>query len=143
MGTTLKMAGSKEKQWHVDHDIPVAFAEIARNNGVSTVVLLSAYGAAATSNVFYSRIKGSLEEEIMNLGFERTIIFRPGLLLRKNTDRWGERMSAGILKLLNGLGLIWKFRPMPTAVLAKKLASAPKKAETGKQLIELEKIFDY
>ena len=143
LGTTLKMAGSKQKQWHVDHDIPAAFAEIARNNGVSTVVLLSAYGAAASSNVFYSRIKGSLEEEVEGLGFERTIIFRPGLLLRKNTDRWGERMSAGILKLLNGLGLIRRFRPMPTAVLAEKLARAPKKAAPGKQLIELEKIFEY
>lgn len=143
LGTTLQLAGSKEKQWHVDHDIPAVFAEIAKNNGVSTVVLLSAYGAAATSNVFYSRIKGSLEEEITGLGFERTIIFRPGLLLRKNTDRWGERMSAGILKLLNGLGLIRMFRPMPTALLAEKLASAPKKAAPGKQLIELEKIFEY
>src|SRR5690606_31238221 len=54
LGTTLKAAGSKEKQWQIDHDIPVKFAGIARRNGVPKVVLVSAYGASATSKVFYS-----------------------------------------------------------------------------------------
>lgn len=143
LGTTMKTAGSKEKQWHIDYDIPAKFAEIAKRNGVSKVVLLSAYGASAKSNVFYSKVKGNLEDRITSLAFEQFIIFRPGLLQRKDTDRLGERITAGILKLLNRFGLIRKFRPLPTFILAEKLAKAPKVLTPGLHLIELEKIFDF
>jgi uncharacterized protein YbjT (DUF2867 family) len=140
LGTTLKTAGSKDKQYKIDYDIPANFAAIAKRNGIPKAVLLSAYGASSKSRVFYSRIKGKLEEYMEGLNFEQYIIFRPGLLLRKDTDRFGERMSAGLLKFLNAIGLIRKFRPLPTAVLAEKLAAAPKIFGNGKQVIELNKI---
>ena len=140
LGTTLKAAGSKEKQLHIDYEIPLQFAEIARRNGISKVVLLSAYGASTTSNVFYSKTKGMLEEDINSLAFDQHIIFRPGLLLRKETDRLGERIMAGLLNFLNNLSLLKKFRPLPTSILAEKLAKAPKVFTTGKHVIELDKI---
>lgn len=98
LGTTLKAAGSKENQSKIDLDIPTTFAELARENGVSSFVLLSAYGASSESRVFYSQIKGKLEDKITELAFEQYIIFRPGLLLRANTDRFGERIMGNILK---------------------------------------------
>lgn len=143
LGTTLKTAGSKEKQWHIDYEIPLHFAEIAKQNGVSQMVLLSAYGASATSRVFYSKLKGKLEDAISELGFYNYIVFRPGLLLRKDTDRVGERISAALISLLNWLGIIKKFRPMPTAILAEKLSKAPKVFSQGKHVIELDAIFPF
>lgn len=141
LGTTLKAAGSKEKQLHIDYEIPLQFAEIARRNGITKVVLLSAYGASATSNVFYSKLKGRLEEGINALAFDQYIIFRPGLLLRKDTDRFGERIMASLLKLVNTLGLFKKFRAMPTLILAKKMAKAAKVFTAGKQVVALDGIF--
>ncbi len=141
LGTTLKAAGSKEKQRHIDYEIPLKFAEIAKRNGINKTVLLSAYGASASAKVFYSRLKGQLEEKIDSLAFDSYIIFRPGLLLRKDTDRAGERISAGILRFLNSLGILRKFRPLPTSTLAEKLARAPKVLPAGKHVIELNKIF--
>ncbi len=141
LGTTLKAAGSKEKQWHIDYEIPLKFAAIARRNGIPATVLLSAYGASTTSNVFYSKMKGRLEESIDALAFDQYIIFRPGLLLRKDTDRFGERIMSGLLNFVNTLGLFKKFRPLPTLLLAEKLAKAPKVFTTQKQVIELDKIF--
>jgi len=143
LGTTLKAAGSKDKQRHIDYEIPAKFAEIAKRNGIARTVLLSAYGASATSSVFYSRIKGQLEEKIASLRFDSYIVFRPGLLLRKNTDRPGERLSSGVLRFLNSLGLIRKFRPLPTSTLAEKLARAPKVLAAGKHIRELDKIFEF
>jgi len=143
LGTTLKAAGSKEKQWHIDYEIPLRFAEIAKQNGVSQMILLSAYGASATSRVFYSQLKGKLEDAISKLLFTSYVIFRPGLLLRKDTDRLGERVSAAIINFLNRLGLIRKFRPMPTDILAAKLARAPKVLSEGQHVIELNKIFTF
>lgn len=143
LGTTLKAAGSKEKQWHVDLEIPMKFAELARKNDVSGIVLLSAYGASTTSSVFYSRMKGKLEEATTVLAFNRCIIFRPGLLLRKQTDRSGERVMAGVLKFINMLGIVRKFRPMPTQTLAEKMARSARILPAGKHVIELDKIFSF
>ena len=55
LGTTLKAAGSRENQWRIDHDIPLRFARIAKRNSVPQAVIVSAYGASATSKVFYSK----------------------------------------------------------------------------------------
>ena len=143
LGTTLKAAGSKDKQWHIDYEIPLRFAEIAKQNGITRMVLLSAYGASATSKVFYSQLKGKLEDAIAKLAFDSYIIFRPGLLERKDTDRTGERISAGLLHFLNRLGLIRKFKPMPTTILAEKLAKAPSTFSQGLHVIELNKIFAF
>ncbi len=143
LGTTLKSAGSKDKQWHIDNEIPLSFARMARRNEVRGLVLLSAYGASANSRVFYSKMKGALEDEITSLSFNQYIIFRPGMLLRKNTDRMGERFMGGILKFLNKLGMIRKFRPLSTEILAEKLAKAPKVFASGKYVVELDEIFGF
>ncbi|MEZ0387956.1 MAG: NAD(P)H-binding protein [Verrucomicrobium sp.] len=142
LGTTLKVAGSKARQWHIDHDIPLTFASIARRNGVSQAVVVSAYGASTASKVFYSKLKGTLDDAIMNLEFNACLIFRPGFLLRKDTDRSSERIIARVLSLLNSLGMIRKFRPLPTSTLAERLAKAPKVFASGNHVIELDKIFE-
>lgn len=143
LGTTVKAAGSKEKQWQIDYEIPLKFAEIARANNVRATVLLSAYGASATSRVFYSSMKGKLEDSIAKLAFDQYIIFKPGLLVRKDTDRWGERVSARLLNVMNTIGLIKRFRPLPTATLAQKLAKAPNALPAGTHVIELDEIFEF
>jgi uncharacterized protein YbjT (DUF2867 family) len=143
LGTTMKVAGSRERQWQVDYEIPSKFASIAKSNGVNRAVLLSAYGASPSSQVFYSSMKGKLEEQFNSLAFDQYIIFKPGLLLRKDTDRFGEKVSAGILNILNRLGLVRKFRPMPTALLAERMAKAPITLGNGKHVIELNKIFSF
>jgi len=143
LGTTLKAAGSRDKQRHIDFQIPAKFADIAKRNGVSSVVLLSAYGAKVNSHLFYSMIKGALEKYIADLAFKLYIIFKPGMLLRKDTNRAGETISVKVLKFLNGLGLIKNFRPLPTEILADKIAKAPRILSSGVHIIELEKIWEF
>jgi uncharacterized protein YbjT (DUF2867 family) len=143
LGTTLKAAGSKENQTKIDFDIPVTFARLARENGVPSFVLLSAYGASAKSKVFYSQIKGKLEDKIAELDFPQYIIFKPGLLSRAGTDRFGEKIMDNLLRAANAIGLFRKFRPMSTTILAKKLAIAPKVLPNGTSIIELDKIFSF
>lgn len=141
LGTTRKAVGSKEKHWYVDHDIPLKFAEIAKRNGIPKAVLLSAYGASATSKVFYSKLKGALDDAVIKLGFDACLIFRPGFLLRKDSDRPGERLTVHGLQWMNRLGMLRRFRPLPTSILAEKLAKAPQVYPFGTHIIELDKIF--
>lgn len=143
LGTTLKDAGSKEKQWHIDYEIPFKFAEIAQQKGLESLVLVSAYGASPKSKIFYSRIKGELEEAMANLAFSQLIIFKPGMLIRKGSDRPAERIIAPVLNFLSSIGLFKRFKPLSTEVLAAKLAKAPKVLNSGIHVIELEKIADF
>lgn len=143
LGTTLKAAGSKENQWKIDFDIPAAFAVEAVKNGVKSFVLVSSYGASAQSSVFYSKMKGQLEEYIADLNFKQYIIFRPGPLIREDSDRMGEKIAVKVIKALNGIGLFKKFKPLPTPLLAQKLAKAPKTLSSGTTIVELKNIFEF
>ena len=143
LGTTLKDSGSKEAQWRVDFDIPSQFAAIAKRNGVRSLVLVSSFGANPKSNLFYARMKGELECAISKLGFEQYIIFRPGMLQRPNTMRLGEKIGVAVLGILNCIGIAKKQRPLPTKILAEKLAKAPYILSNGMFSIELDKIFSF
>lgn len=140
LGTTLKDAGSKENQWKIDFDIPAAFSAAARKNDVKSLVLVSSYGASAKSNVFYSKMKGKLEEYINALHFPQYIIFRPGPLIRENTDRFGEKISVKIIKALNAIGLFKNLKPISTGFLASKMVKAPTKIASGTTTLELDRI---
>lgn len=143
LGTTLKSAGSRDQQWRIDFELPLKFAHIARRNGVLRAVLLSSFGASSSSGVYYLKIKGQLEEQIASLMFEQYIIFRPGYLLRANTDRPAERITTGMLILLNRLGFLRKYRALPTSILAQKLGKASKILANGVHVIELDEIFSF
>lgn len=126
LGTTLKDAGSKEKQWNIDFEIPVQFGMIARENGVKSFVLLSSVGANANSSMFYSKMKGKLEEKIAALKFDQYIIFRPGLLLRKNTDRLGEKIMAKLLTIFNTIGLLKKIPATSYRAFGRETGKSPR-----------------
>ena len=65
----------------MDFDYPVAIARIAKERGAQRFLLVSALGADARSRVFYSRVKGEVEQAIASLGIAQTWFFRPSLLV--------------------------------------------------------------
>lgn len=143
LGTTLKSAGSKENQKVIDYDYQFNFARAAKDNGVEDYILVSAYGANPDSKIFYSRIKGELEEAVKNLKFEKTTIFKPGMLERKNTDRNGEVFGLKIIKFLNKLGIFKSQKPLPTEVLAKAMIVASKIKSNSFSEVKLHSIFSF
>jgi len=142
LGTTLAVAGSKEAQWRVDYDYQYAFAQQCKANGVPTFVLVSAAMANAQSKVFYNRMKGALEEAVKKLNFPRLLIFQPSILIRSNSDRSGENFTVKAFRFLNKLGILKRYRPMPTEILAEKMLSAVHNSHKGTFTFTLDKIFD-
>ena len=124
LGTTLKAAGSKEAQWAVDYEANFEFAKAARENGVHTLVLVSASGANAASRLFYQRMKGELEQALIALNFPHLIIFRPPLLIRPNSDRMGEKVAERIFRVLNRIGMLKGQRPLAVEKLAQAMLKA-------------------
>ena len=143
LGTTLKDAGSKEAQRKVDYDYQFNFAKYARENGVNDYILVSAYGAKLSSKIFYSRIKGELEDAVKALQFPKITIFRPGMLDRENSERTGEVLGSRIIKFANRLGLLEKQKPLPTSILAKAMINASKIKSNGYSSIQLNNIFAF
>ncbi|KAL3488848.1 hypothetical protein BJX62DRAFT_169844 [Aspergillus germanicus] len=78
--TTRGAAGGFENQYKIEHDLNVELAKAARDAGTKVYVLISSSGASTTSNFAYTKMKGEIEEDIKALGFERTVILRPGLI---------------------------------------------------------------
>ncbi|WP_143885070.1 NAD(P)H-binding protein [Chryseobacterium binzhouense] len=141
LGTTLKDAGSKEAQRKVDVDYQYEFAKAAKENNVEDYILVSSYGADPKSKIFYSRMKGELEQAVRNLHFNKITIFKPGMLERKDSERTGEVLGSRIIKFANKLGLFESQKPLPTAVLAKAMINASKIKSNGYSSIKLGNIF--
>ncbi|MCK9304741.1 MAG: NAD(P)H-binding protein [Bacteroidales bacterium] len=143
LGTTLKAAGSKAEQKKVDYQYQYQFAKTARENGVESLVLVSSDYASAKSPVFYSRIKGELEEDVKMLNFPKLIIFNPPILIRKGSDRKAEVLSVKIISILNSLGLFRSFRPLPTELLAKAMVNSFKRLNDGAYSVKGRKIYEF
>lgn len=135
LGTTLKTAGSKAAQWKIDYDYQLDFAKVAAANHVPDYVLVSSIGASAGAKVFYSRMKGMLDDAVQTLPFRRVFIFRPPSLIRKGSTRWVEKVSVKLLKVLNAFGLMKSYRPLETEKLAQAMIDAVKSDRAGIQVI--------
>lgn len=80
LGTTLKAAGSQVAMRAIDLDANLAVARAARAAGATRAGLVSALGANPDARLFYSRLKGELEQALAELGFEALVIARPAPL---------------------------------------------------------------
>jgi uncharacterized protein YbjT (DUF2867 family) len=143
LGTTLKLAGSKEAQWKIDYEYQYQFAKIAEENNVNSYVLVSAANASSKSLIFYSKMKGQLEDDVKALKFLKTIIFNPPLLLRENTDRKMEVLGAKIIIFLNTLGIFRSQKPLPTKRLAEAMLKSVKVLKNGDYSIVGQNILNY
>jgi uncharacterized protein YbjT (DUF2867 family) len=141
LGTTVRAAGSQAAQYRVDHDMQLRVAEAARANGVPTCVLVSSAGASPASRVFYSRMKGELERDVVALAFPRTRILRPGLLDGERTEaRTGERWALRLLRPLAPV-LPAVARPIPVVAVARAAITAALDPAPGPLRLEPDALF--
>jgi uncharacterized protein YbjT (DUF2867 family) len=145
LGTTLKVAGSRQAFRRVDFDYIVNFARAAKKAGVKRFVLLSSAGASPNARVYYSRVKGETESALKDLGFERLVIARPSLLLG-DRERLGqptrpiESAAQGFLKPLVAIIPI-AFRPIRAEVVARALINFADEAGQGTLIAESARLF--
>jgi uncharacterized protein YbjT (DUF2867 family) len=143
LGTTRKQAGSLAAQKKVDYDYQLAFAKAAAHNGVPSYVLVSSSSADPGSRVFYTRIKGELDRDVQQLGFERVRIMRPSLLGGdRPQSRAGERIGSAVLGALNALGIARRYREIPGSVVAKAMINAALDPHEGTRVYTLDELFD-
>jgi uncharacterized protein YbjT (DUF2867 family) len=142
MGTTLKKAKSKDAQYKVDFTYQYETACRSANNNVGSYVLLSSTGANSKSRIFYSRMKGELDEAVHLLPFKKIAIVRPSVL---DGDREENRpMERFFIKAVNFLSRIFPplkmWRPIHASIVARAMIIADLKKETS-GIYELEDVF--
>ena len=122
LGTTLKDAKSKTKQFEVDYTYQYNLAKISSENNVKTLSLVSSSGANENSLFFYPKIKGLLESSVKQLNFENIQIYQPPFLIRQSdVMRSNEKIGIFIFKALNSVGILNSLRPLPVSRLAEKM----------------------
>lgn len=133
LGTTLRVAGSKDKQYLVDYTYQYEFAKIASDNGVSDYSLVSSIGANEKSPFFYPKIKGELEMAIKRFPFKTIQIFQPPTLIRQQElIRTGEKIGIKIFRWLNFFGILKSQKPLPVNILAEFMIDQIKKKQKEK-----------
>lgn len=142
LGTTIKKAGSQEAQYTVDFTYQNETAKAAAENGVKKYSLVSSAGANYQSRMFYSRLKGELDDAVKELPFEVTTILRPSILAgERNESRPGESMGMFFMKFLTKIPGLKKYRPIAGRTVAQGMINSLHKCPPGYHIFELDEIF--
>ena len=121
LGTTIKIAGSKENQRKIDVNYTVNFAKLCEGK-VRSFNVVSAIGANSKSKNFYNSLKGELEDTLKELNLGVLRIFQPSLLISKRDDeRFLEELFIKISPLFKVLlkGKTKKYSPIEASLLGK------------------------
>jgi uncharacterized protein YbjT (DUF2867 family) len=121
IGTTRKKTPNQKHYRAIDYGMTLAAAKAAKNAGATEVHLVSAIGADTQSKIFYSRLKGEIERDLLNINFERTLIYQPSILIGQRPEkRFGEKIGQILSPFFDLLlfGSLQKYH----SISAKKLA---------------------
>ncbi len=132
LGTTIRKAGSQQKFRQVDYEYPLQLAQIARMNGASHYSIVSALGADPKSRVFYSRVKGEVEQALRAMNWPSLAILRPSLIAGDRAEsRPMERLAEHLLRFAPST---WK--PVAAADIAAAMIRTALRSPPGVTTIE-------
>ena len=122
VGTTKAKTPDRDAYKAVDYGIPVAAARLCRDNGIPAYLVVSALGANPDSPVFYNRIKGEMEAEVLRYPIPHVHFLQPSLIGgNRRESRGGERMAQHLMRFVDPLllGPLSKYRMIHPLTIAK------------------------
>ena len=140
LGSTLRKAGSKEQFRRIDFTYVHDIAAICAAQGTEHFLVVSAMGANARSRIFYSRVKGELEEALQRLSFKGLSVFRPSLILGNRKE---YRLKEEISKRLSSafaFAVPGKYKPIVAADIAKAMLMTAHAGPAGFRIYESDEI---
>lgn len=104
IGTTKAKTPNKELYRAVDYGIPVEAAKLCKQNNINSFIAISAIGANAESKIFYNRLKGEMERDVLAQQIKHTQLLQPSLIVgNRDEKRLGEDLSKRFMKLFGFL----------------------------------------
>lgn len=143
LGTTIKKAKSKDNFRKVDYDYVLQFATLAKKYGLASFTLVSAMGANVKSIFFYSKVKGQIEQALLELELPKLYVIRPSLILGDRPEkRFGEQLAINWSKKLKFLfnGRWKKYKPVHAKQIAEAMYKVVLLAKEPYLLVQSEQI---
>ncbi|MFC6979937.1 hypothetical protein [Microbulbifer taiwanensis] len=126
----------------MDVDYQLRAAQLAADKGVGHYLLVSSSGADVESRSAYLKMKGDLDQAVLQLPFERISIFRPSLLLGEREElRIGEKLGGWLLPLLCTLPGLRRYRPIHGEQVAAKMVAVSAQPGSGVETFALDQLF--
>jgi uncharacterized protein YbjT (DUF2867 family) len=140
LGTTMKIARSKENFYQVDFSYPLEIAKAGLENGAKHFLVVTSIGADSKSSIFYSRVKGELEEALNKLEYPGLSIFRPSLLLGDRAEARPREEVAKFFNSFSGFLIPKKYKPIQAAVVANAMILVASEDRPEFRIIESDEI---
>jgi uncharacterized protein YbjT (DUF2867 family) len=134
LGSTKAKTPHEEDYRKVDYDYPFQLGKIGVRNNIPQYHLVSALGADKNSFIFYSRLKGEIEEAVQKLNFTSIYVYRPSLLTgNRKEHRTGEKLIIKLMNFLNPLliGPLKKYRSIDSNIVARAMLNQCLKDSIG------------
>jgi uncharacterized protein YbjT (DUF2867 family) len=125
IGTTLKVAGSKEAQYKIDCLYPIRAAKIAHEKGAQIFVSVSSVGTTHGTN-FYLNTKADMEKGISEIAGDMAYFLRPSFLVGNRKElRIGERIGIWAFVWINWvlIGSLKKYKSIQAKDVARAMLS--------------------
>lgn len=139
LGTTIKKAKTQEVFIQVDKTYPLQIAKLTQRAGAHQFHIVTALGADPRSSIFYSRVKGEVEQELRALELPSLLIYRPSLLLGDRMEfRMGEWMASIASKVFGFamVGPLARYRANDAGHVAKAMQLTSHQPLSGVRVIE-------
>lgn len=122
VGTTQSKTSDRETYKKIDYGIPLAAAKLCVANDIKRLIVISALGADPESRVFYNKVKGQMERDVLAEKPKNTYFLEPALLAADREEkRTAEKIGIAAFKVLNPflIGPLKKFRSITPEALVK------------------------
>jgi uncharacterized protein YbjT (DUF2867 family) len=132
LGTTMKVARTKEAFYKVDFTYPYQLAQLSHQLGARQYLLVSALGADKNSVIYYNKVKGKVEEAIGKIGFSSYHIFRPSLLLGPREEHRSGEEAAKVFYRVFGFLIPEKYKSIDSFKVAKAMVHFARQEQEGR-----------
>ncbi|MNB81206.1 hypothetical protein D3C81_358280 [compost metagenome] len=130
LGTTIRQAGSQEAFRQVDYVYPFILGKLAKKYGAAKMIIVTAMGSSDKSKLFYNRVKGELQRDLIQLNLPRLVILQPSFMLgNRDEKRLGERAGIIAFQLLRPfmIGPLSQYKAVHSADVSRVMVEAARR----------------
>ena len=144
IGTTQsQVQGNKKRYKEIDFDITLKIAKASKKMNADKFLFISSGGANSKSSNFYLKLKGEIEEAVINIKNNSLFIIKPSLLIGKRKNRRILEEIGQLVMPIFSFILPSTIKAINAKTVAKAMINLSKSNLSGKNIIENSDLFNW